>query len=257
MTAVLTTSALQCFDTQLNIDMSTVATTTLVSLCLSPQGKMAQDDNNGAEQTLGRLPGGGRIYQYYQKHVYHRHSQLDLDKIVKTLGMLEMSCWYHGAMSSKEAKDKLRSTPTGTFLIRDSQDPRHLFSLSVKTHRGTTSVRIEYTSEGKFRLDSDESIRDRAPVFDCVVKLIAYYMDGESTTYNPGKQLYWLEPSGRKDVPVKLSCPLKADVPTLQHLCRLSINRSLKTNISPKKRVANLPLPGTLKNYLMDYQCRQ
>jgi len=234
---------------QQRFDMPSGGTDVILSVCHVQ--KMAHgNNNNSAERTLERLPGGERMYQYYQKN-----TQQDLESIVKTLQMLEISCWYHGPMSSKEAKEKLRCSPSGTFLIRDSQDPRHLFSLSVKTPRGTTSVRIQYTRDGRFRLDADESIRDRTPVFDCVVKLMAHYMEGEETT--PGKQLFWLEPSGRKDVPVKLNCPLKASVPMLQHLCRVSINRALRRDIAIKYRVCDLPLPPRLKNYLIEYPYRQ
>ncbi|XP_077980579.1 suppressor of cytokine signaling 2-like [Glandiceps talaboti] len=232
---------------QQRFDMPSGVTDVIVSVCHVQ--KMAH--GNSAERTLEQLPGGERIYQYYQKN-----TQQDLESIVKTLRMLDISCWYHGAMSSKEAKEKLRTSPSGTFLIRDSQDPRHLFSLSVKTHRGTTSVRIQYTRDGRFRLDADESIRDRTPVFDCVVQLMAHYMEGEESSTS-GRQLFWLEPSGRKDVPVKLNCPLKANVPMLQHLCRLSINRSLKRDLAIKYRVCDLPLPPSLKSYLIEYPFRQ
>ncbi|XP_002733293.2 suppressor of cytokine signaling 2-like [Saccoglossus kowalevskii] len=208
-------------------------------------------DNETTESRFGNLPGGDRIYYYYSTN---RDTQHDLDKLVDTLEILRYSCWYHGAMSSREARKKLSYSPTGTFLVRDSQDPKHLFSLSVKTPRGTTSVRIEYTHHGKFRLDADQSVREKAPSFDCVVKLIAFYMNGEkrTTCNNVGKQLYWLEPSGRKDTPVKLVLPLKADVPTLQHMCRLSINRSLPKDL-PEHYVCRLPLPTKLKLFLNQY----
>lgn len=195
-------------------------------------------------------------------------SQEDMDRLRSALNTLSISGWYHGAMTYKDAKRKLREADNGTFLIRDSSDSNYLFSLSVKTARGTTSVRIDY-DQGKFSLDSDDAIRSNAPSYDCVVRLINHYIelsraedksreidladeDTNSNEMRPRKgsgQFVWLEPSGRKDTDASIRKPLRSDVPSLQHLCRCSINRQLKQ----QGKIVTLDLPGKLKSYLMDY----
>ena len=63
----------------------------------------------------------------------------------------------------------------GTFLVRDSADPRYLYALSIQTERGPTSVRIHYT-EGCFRLDADSLLAERLPKFRSVPDLIDFYV---------------------------------------------------------------------------------
>lgn len=52
--------------------------------------------------------------------------------------------WYWGSITASEARQHLQKMPEGTFLVRDSTHPSYLFTLSVKTTRGPTNVRIEY-----------------------------------------------------------------------------------------------------------------
>ncbi|KAJ8036913.1 Suppressor of cytokine signaling 2 [Holothuria leucospilota] len=193
-----------------------------------------------------------------------RTSQDDIERLRSALNTLYTSGWYHGAMTYKDAKKKLRETDNGTFLIRDSSDANYLFALSVKTPRGTTSVRIEY-DQGKFSLDSDDAIKSNVPSFDCVVGLINHYIElskaeeAKSIDSNGNKeskkrrkgsgQFVWLEPSGRKDTEAAIKKPLRSDVPSLQHLCRCTINSQLKE----QGKILTLDLPGKLKSYLMDY----
>lgn len=187
-----------------------------------------------------------------------RSSQEDMDRLCSALNTLYTSGWYHGAMTYKDAKRKLREADNGTFLIRDSSDANYLFSLSVKTPRGTTSVRIDY-DQGKFSLDSDDAIKSNAPSFDCVVRLITHYIelskaeiDSNANKMKQRKgsgQFVWLEPSGRKDTDATIKKPLRSDVPSLQHLCRCTINSQLKE----QGKIITLELPGKLKSYLMDY----
>ena len=190
-----------------------------------------------------------------------RTTQDDLERLINTFNVLQMSGWYHGAMTYREAKLKLKSCENGTFLVRDSSDDRYLFTLSVKTPRGTTSVRIEY-EDGQFTLDSEESLRRSVPSFDCVIKLLQYYMrvsreksvvdsNGNGSTISSktrSGQLVWLEPSGRKDTEAKIVKPLPSNVHSLQHLCRCAINKSVEP-----RYVNDLCIPRSLKKYLREY----
>ena len=124
--------------------------------------------------------------------------------------------------------------PEGTFLVRDSTHPSYLFTLSVKTNRGPTNVRIEY-ADSKF--------------------LIQHYVTSCTTEskseapYPPPAPL----PPVQKEVAVaavhlKLLRPLgrRDSIPSLQHLCRLRINRCTT-------KVERLPLPWRMGDYLKQY----
>ncbi|XP_041474582.1 suppressor of cytokine signaling 2-like [Lytechinus variegatus] len=190
-----------------------------------------------------------------------RTTQQDLERLINTLNVLQISGWYHGAMTFREAKQKLKGCSNGTFLVRDSSDDRYLYALSVKTPRGTTSVRIEY-EDGLFMLDTEECLRRSVPSFDCVIKLLQYYIrmsrekncvdaNGNSSTIKPKTRsghLVWLERSGRKDTEAQIIKPLTSNVPSLQHLCRCTINRTVEPRF-----INDLSIPRTLKKYVQEY----
>ncbi|XP_022103312.1 suppressor of cytokine signaling 2-like [Acanthaster planci] len=218
------------------------------------------------------MPPGTMSHHHYQNSLVStcsgttrtpRSTADDLERLRLAVNTLHTSGWYHGAMTFVEAKRKLKHCDVGTFLVRDSSKPNYLYSLSVKTPMGTTSVRIEY-EYGKFTLDSEEELRRCAPSFDCVVKLLHYYMprmgqkdekeqlqksieDGNQKNNTAG-QLVWREPSGRRAIAAQIIKPLRSQVPSLQHLCRVSLNRY----VEPRHQ-ADLPLPGKLKGYLKQY----
>jgi len=81
-------------------------------------------------------------------------SERDVQRLVDNCRQLNDSQFYVAELSSTDAKRRLRFCAAGTFLVRDSAHPRHLYSLTVKTQRGVTSIRTVYTADG-FRLDSD------------------------------------------------------------------------------------------------------
>lgn len=166
---------------------------------------------------------------------------------------LSQSGWYYEHCSSQEAKSLLKRESVGTFLIRDSSDSKYLYSLSVKTSRGTTSVRIIY-NKGQFQLDSDERISAKMPKFDSAVRLVDFY--ARLTDMGKSYVCRWLERSGRKDLPIVLQKPKRNCVVDLKHLCRLSINRNLPKTLSRTKVLSNmdkLPLPTSMKGYLKEY----
>lgn len=176
-----------------------------------------------------------------------------------TIKKLEKSGFYWGAISGIKAKALLRDQPVGKFLVRDSSDSRHLFTITLVTATGITNVRI-VLCEGLFSLDKKDTYttkRNReefqhrcTPRFDCVVKMVFYYMlvtrkilqgdhqQGASETLeNTGtaKFLLW--------------SPLYKEVSSLQHLCRKALNNQLLAN-----GVKDLPaVPHTVKLYLSQY----
>ena len=171
----------------------------------------------------------------------------DLRCLNATVRRLQISGWYFEELSRQQAKAKLKHAPVGSFLVRNSSDPRYIFSLTVKSSRGTTSVRIVY-QKGNFILDCEDSLQQQMPRFDCVVKLVEFYIKLTETDKKNQSVCVWLEPSGRRDVPVKLSQPVLERVPSLKHACRLSIAKH-----TAEQQIHRLPLPTLLKDYLREY----
>ncbi|XP_048745966.2 suppressor of cytokine signaling 2-like [Ostrea edulis] len=177
----------------------------------------------------------------------------DMTIQIRTAESLAQTGWYYEHFTRKDAKCLLQKETEGTFLIRDSSDSRYLYSLSVKTGRDATSVRILYR-KGKFRMDCDESSRVKMPTFDSAVGLVDFY--ARMTQMGKSKAGRWLESSGKRDLPIVLQKPKLNCVSDLKHLCRLSINRNLpKTQNRTKvlNSMDKLPIPRPLKSYLKDY----
>lgn len=196
----------------------------------------------------------------------------DLQAIASTFCYLEISGWYWGGMTASDAQAVLQAAPEGTFLVRDSSHPLYMLTLSVRTKRGPTNVRIEYSC-GRFRLDSSSPARPRLLSFPDVPSLVQHYVGSGRTTPENGqigpdeveeqgeKQRKRAEERDKVDaemsplpeardnaVLLKLKRPLfrPQAFPSLQHLTRLTIN---KHTASP----AQLPLPGPLQRYLQQY----
>ncbi|GAB6020596.1 hypothetical protein CHUAL_003275 [Chamberlinius hualienensis] len=165
---------------------------------------------------------------------------------------LENSGFYYGQLSWQEASKLLKSTQVGTYLVRNSSDPAYLFALSVQTECGPTSIRIHYAN-GLFKLDAEDIIQGDMPRFNCVVKLIDYYArynNGDEST--SGCRLVWLDGSGRRDRVVVIKKPLYNQVRSLQHLCRISVNKN-----QTLQRIQGHVLPKTLQTFVTEYPYTQ
>ncbi|XP_065097593.1 cytokine inducible SH2-containing protein b [Paramisgurnus dabryanus] len=171
----------------------------------------------------------------------------DLCFITTTFQHLHTSGWYWGGMTASEARDALTGASEGTFLIRDSSHPLYLFTLSVKTCRGPTNVRIEYDS-GRFRLDSSCTARSCLLSFPAIPSLLQHYMS--TSQAKEEKKIAKEHQVVSKDnaVLLKLKKPIHRPqaFPTLQHLSRLTINRCTDCH-------EHLPLPRPLLLYLQEY----
>lgn len=183
-----------------------------------------------------------------------RDPEEDLLCIAKTFCYLRESGWYWGPITATEAKQRLQKMAEGVFLVRDSTHPSYLFTLSVRTNRGPTNVRIEY-SDSLFRLDSNWLSKPRILSFPDVVSLVQYYVSSCSSesSKDPDSQSP-VAPTSLKEptaVHLKLLRPLhrSEESPTLQHLCRLQINRSM----APGSDLTELPLPKRMVEYLQRY----
>lgn len=180
-------------------------------------------------------------------------SEQDERRLLNTCYELTFCSYYLAELTSTQAKDHLRRSPTGTFLIRDSAHPQYIYSLTVKTARGVTSIRIRYDPDG-FRLDSDAEQASLMPAFDSAVALIAHYVDesrdDRQQRRRPARSsCVFLDRAGRRDVPVVLKTPCRSRVAPLGHLCRLAINDALDGRSADR-----LCLQPSLKEYLKKYQ---
>ncbi|KAF4093672.1 hypothetical protein AMELA_G00004350 [Ameiurus melas] len=163
-----------------------------------------------------------------------------------TFQHLYASGWYWGNISASQAGNALAGTAEGTFLVRDSSHTHYFFTLSVKTNRGPTNIRIEY-SGNRFCLDYSSSACPRLLSFPTVSDLVQHYV---GTSKRKKSKPEDDTPVALKDnaVLLKLRQPLykPKTFPMLQHLVRLTINRH--TNCPEQ-----LPLPRLLLIYLQDY----
>lgn len=172
------------------------------------------------------------------------------------LRKLQESGFYWGAVGGREASSLLRSEPPGTFLVRDSSDHHHFFTLSVQTSRGTKNLRI-HSEGGGFFLQPDPRSTHEPPQFDCVLKLIAHYMgkgtdgggerEGQAAGAGvTGGSVYLIHTGGER-VPLELHRPLSSSLSSLQHLCRKTLNGHL----GGLERTEQLP--HTLRDFLEEY----
>ncbi|XP_066498842.1 suppressor of cytokine signaling 3a [Hoplias malabaricus] len=170
-------------------------------------------------------------------------SKLQYQLIQSTVKKLQESGFYWASISGKDANTILASEPSGTFLIRDSSDNRHFFTLSVKTESGTKNLRVQCDNKSFF-LQTDPKSSQSAPRFDCMLKLVHHYM-----TY-PAlgniRSTYYIYSGGEK-IPLELLRPFSCTMSSLQHLCRKTVNGNL--DISSKRD----QLPQPLKDFLQEY----
>lgn len=112
------------------------------------------------------------------------------------------------------------------------------------TAAGPTNLRIEY-KHGKFTLDSVVLVKPRLRQFDSVVHLVEHYVQlSRAGSRQPGPRPR-TAPANRI-VQLLLTTPVYTATPTLQHLCRITINRVTQ-------QIQDLPLPSRLKVYLKEY----
>ncbi|XP_063599716.1 suppressor of cytokine signaling 2-like [Penaeus indicus] len=159
-----------------------------------------------------------------------------------TRRMLGESGWYWERLSWRQAETLLQSTSLGTFIVRDSADTRFLYSLSVQTERGPTSVRIHYAA-GKFRLDCESHMAPSIPDFSTVIALVEHYIRVNQKL----QKHFWVDAQGKVYCPITIRQPLKRAVPSLKHLCRLAINLALPRSCSAVR------LPPSLCQYIDEY----
>jgi len=225
-------------------------------------------------------------------------SYKDLENILmRNKNLLNTCGWYYGKMKADESTALLNNTAPGTFLVRDSSDPKYWFSLSMQRgnnfgeganneNSGPTSIRIHFVN-GKFQLDAEDRIRNIMPEFDTIIDLVQYYVstslhelkkveeanstksqtDQNKSFQNAKSKTLWVDSSGKLYQTIFLAYPLykKDHVQSLSHMCRLTINSSVVSNITNEFReniygqnqyldsISKLNLPIRIQTFLEEY----
>lgn len=167
----------------------------------------------------------------------------DLTIVKSSVGRLKEAQLYYPNMGQEEAKRILKDKPVGTFLVRNSSSPCYLFTLSVKTARGPTSIRVKY-SDGQFKLDSTS--QHNLPSFPGMMELLEFYM-GISKPPSSHRCASIILETGGKKTSVKLITPYIQST-SLKNECRRTICRLLR---SPED-IKSLPLTDNCKQYLKE-----
>ncbi|KAJ8001992.1 hypothetical protein DPEC_G00175170 [Dallia pectoralis] len=161
-----------------------------------------------------------------------------------SLRELEKCGWYWGPMNWEDAEMKLKGKPDGSFLVRDSSDPRYILSLSFRSQGVTHHTRMEHY-RGTFSLWCHPKFEDRChSVVEFIERAIMHSKNG--------KFLYFLRSRvpGLPPTPVQLLYPVSrfSNVKSLQHLCRFCIRQMVRID-----HIQELPLPKPLITYLRKF----
>lgn len=158
------------------------------------------------------------------------------------LNKLKDCDWYWEGVAQSDADTILHSAKEGSFILRDSTDPCHLFTISLKAKRMVISVRVTH-SKGLFKLDA---CTPNMPSFYSVVDLVEHYLSNSN-------DYFYVEVDSttgvKEEVLVSLRYPYLREVSSLQHLCRTQIVRYWKSH----SELESLPLPAHLKKYVTEF----
>ncbi|MBN3318312.1 SOCS7 protein, partial [Atractosteus spatula] len=171
-------------------------------------------------------------------------SRPDASSFAASLRELEKCGWYWGPMNWEDAEMKLKGKPDGSFLVRDSSDPRYILSLSFRSQSITHHTRMEHY-RGTFSLWCHPKFEDRChSVVEFIERAIMHSKNG--------KFLYFLRSRvpGLPPTPVQLLYPVSrfSNVKSLQHLCRFRIRQLVRID-----HIQELPLPKPLITYLRKF----
>ncbi|XP_061726165.1 uncharacterized protein LOC133531784 [Cydia pomonella] len=162
------------------------------------------------------------------------HTQVDyIHCLVPDLQQITACSFYWGKMDRYEAERLLDNKPEGTFLLRDSAQEDHLFSVSFRKYGRSLHARIEHYQH-RFSFDSHDPAVFAAPT---VTRLIEHYKDPACVMF--------FEPM--LTAPLPRTCPF-----SLQQLARAVI-----VSHTSYDGVEKLPLPPRMRAYLKEYHYRQ
>ncbi|CDW53867.1 SH2 domain containing protein [Trichuris trichiura] len=153
-------------------------------------------------------------------------STIDIDVarrcfILESMQQFRQCPWYWGALSPEEAECILVDKPVGSFLVRDSSDLRHFFSLSYKGEKRVYHSRIGQ-DKGQFFFGRTTDPRG------CALSLIDLFRVARERTERREFEFLLYPTAGRFDAEhVTFKNPIlrKVFVPSLQLLCKRELIR--------------------------------
>ncbi|XP_053623498.1 suppressor of cytokine signaling 4-like [Plodia interpunctella] len=162
------------------------------------------------------------------------HTQVDyIHCLVPDLQQITACAYYWGKMDRYEAERLLENKPEGTFLLRDSAQEEHLFSVSFRKYSRSLHARIEHFQR-RFSFDSHDPAVFAAAT---VTELIEHYKDPACVMF--------FEPM------------LTAPLPRAQPFSLQQLSRAVLVSHVSYDGVEQLPLPPRLRAYLKEYHYRQ
>ncbi|XP_047231715.1 src homology 2 domain containing transforming protein D, b isoform X2 [Girardinichthys multiradiatus] len=82
---------------------------------------------------------------------------------------LEKQVWYHGSLSRSEAESLLTLCKECSYLVRNSQNNRSNFSLSLRSCQGFMHMKFTQCKDGKYVLGQN------SPLFDTIPEAVHFY----------------------------------------------------------------------------------
>ncbi|XP_052750755.1 suppressor of cytokine signaling 4 [Galleria mellonella] len=162
------------------------------------------------------------------------HTQVDyIHCLVPDLQQITACSFYWGKMDRYEAERLLDNKPEGTFLLRDSAQEEHLFSVSFRKYGRSLHARIEHYQH-RFSFDSHDPAVFAAST---VTGLIEHYKDPACVMF--------FEPM------------LTAPLPRCEPFSLQQLARALIVSHTTYDGVEKLPLPARMRAYLKEYHYRQ
>lgn len=164
--------------------------------------------------------------------------------------LLKHCGWYWGNMNWQEAEEMIaKNASNGAFLVRDSQDPRHLLAITVRSTTSTLHhIRVEYC-EGKFQLYEQGGGVSQSTAQCVRHSNIQQFVNLAVKHSISGSFLYFLKPRnmGEPPVQIQLLTPTSrfAKVKSLKYICRLTIREIVVPDL-----IAALPVPPSIQLYL-------
>lgn len=163
------------------------------------------------------------------------NNKIDFASTIKTVKNCD---WYWGPICGDAAEQVLQYEPDGSFLVRDSSDDRHIFSLTFKLNGTVRHVRIEH-DQGNFSFGSFTRFKSHT---------IVDFVENAVEHSRSGRYLFFLNrrlPNGPMRVQLLHPVSRVKKVQSLQHMCRFVILK-----LVPRDHVDQLPVPKRIKEYL-------
>nr|XP_039259768.1 uncharacterized protein LOC120336211 [Styela clava]XP_039259769.1 uncharacterized protein LOC120336211 [Styela clava] len=172
-------------------------------------------------------------------------------KLAENLLLLKKCGWYWGNMTWQEAEALLtQKEGEGVFLMRDSQNPLHLLTITVRSTTNTVHhIRVEYC-EGKFQLYEPGRAVSRSAAQCVRHSNIEQFIKLAVKHSISGSFLYFLKPKnmGEPPVQIRLLTPISrmSKIKSLKYMCRMTIRNCVVAELIP-----SISVPPKIQQYLM------